>query len=73
MVSQQANPIMHFRMAEYSDNGHELWHSQAWGASITLLLGAYALARNGQILFSSNFVQLPFTYIEELGITIQYS
>src|SRR5699024_3549780 len=72
LVSPLANPIMHFGMAEYSDHGHGLWHSRAWGSSITSSSGAHALTRHGQILFPSDFVRFPFTYVSKLDLTIQY-
>lgn len=50
---------LHFGMAHYSDNPVELWHSRAWGSSITTVSGEYAYSSSNQVIFPSDFIQIP--------------
>lgn len=72
LMSQVANPTIHFGMAEYSDHKQELWNSRAWGSSICSVSGEYALSRNDQILFPGDFVRFPFTPLHKLAMQTQY-
>lgn len=49
---------MHFGMAEYADDGTELWHSRAWGSSIRATSGDVCFTQRDELIIPGDIVRL---------------
>ncbi|KAL9041955.1 MAG: hypothetical protein Q9180_000933 [Flavoplaca navasiana] len=56
---------MYFGMAQYADEGTELWHSKAWGSSIRTTSGDVCYTRHGELIILGDIIRLrgvPYEY-----------